>query len=157
MHENILNAEQKSNLELLGKMPEIKGFYLAGGTALALQIGHRYSVDLDFFIAQKFSTTKLLKKLLAHPNCVKQSVSEGTLYIALNNVSCSFIVYLYPLIDQTVSSPWGIPLAPIVDIGAMKINAIGGRGYRRDFVDLYFLARCQLSGKTLRNAMPIQA
>lgn len=141
MHENILNAEQKSNLELLGKMPEIKDFYLAGGTALALQIGHRYSVDLDFFIAQKFSTTKLLKKLLAHPNCVKQSVSEGTLYIALNNVSCSFIVYLYPLIDQTVSSPWGIPLASIVDIGAMKINAIGGRGYRRDFVDLYFLTQ----------------
>lgn len=141
MHENILNPEQKSNLELLGKIPEIKNFYLAGGTALALQIGHRYSVDLDFFIAQKFSTAKLLKKLLAHPNCVKQSLSEGTLYIALNNVSCSFIVYLYPLIDQTVPSPWGIQLASIVDIGAMKINAIGGRGYRRDFVDLYFLAQ----------------
>jgi hypothetical protein len=51
MHENILNAEQKSNLELLGKIPEVKQFYLAGGTALALQIGHRYSADLDFFIA----------------------------------------------------------------------------------------------------------
>ncbi|MCI0696669.1 nucleotidyl transferase AbiEii/AbiGii toxin family protein [candidate division KSB1 bacterium] len=141
MRENILNPEQKSNLELLGKIPEIEQFYLAGGTALALQIGHRYSVDLDFFTARKFSTSKLLKKLLAHSNCVKQSISKGTLYVALNNVSCSFIVYLYPLIDQTVSSPWGVQLASIVDIGAMKINAIGGRGYRRDFVDLYFLAQ----------------
>lgn len=141
MYENILNTEQKSNLELLGKMPEVRRFYLAGGTALALQIGHRYSVDLDFFIAEKFSTTKLLKKLLAQPNCVKQSISKGTLYVKLNNVSCSFIVYLYPLIDQAIPSPWGIQLASIVDIGAMKINAIGGRGYRRDFVDLYFLAQ----------------
>ncbi len=63
MHKNILNAEQKSNLELLGKIPEIKNFYLAGGTALALQIGHRYSVDLDFFIAQKFSTLKKKQKV----------------------------------------------------------------------------------------------
>jgi len=141
MHENILNPEQKSNLELLGKIPEIKQFYLAGGTALALQIGHRYSVDLDFFTARKFSTAKFLKKLLAYPNCAKQSISKGTLYVGLNNVSCSFIVYLYPLIDEPVFSRWGIQLASIVDIGAMKINAIGGRGYRRDFVDLYFLAQ----------------
>ncbi|RIK80268.1 hypothetical protein DCC62_04210 [candidate division KSB1 bacterium] len=49
MQENILRPEQKSDLELLGRIPEIKQFYLAGGTALALQIGHRYSVDLDFF------------------------------------------------------------------------------------------------------------
>jgi hypothetical protein len=141
MHENILNPQQKSNLELLGKIPEIKQFYLAGGTALALQIGHRYSVDLDFFTDRKFSTSKFLKKLLAHPNCAKQSMSKGTLYVTLNNVSSSFIVYLYPLIDESISSSWGIQLASIVDIGAMKINAIGGRGYRRDFIDLYFLAQ----------------
>jgi predicted nucleotidyltransferase component of viral defense system len=141
MRENILNPQQKSNLELLGKIPEIKQFYLAGGTALALQIGHRYSVDLDFFTDRKFSTSKFLKKLLAHPNCAKQSMSKGTLYVTLNNVSSSFIVYLYPLIDESISSSWGIQLASIVDIGAMKINAIGGRGYRRDFIDLYFLAQ----------------
>jgi len=68
-------------------------------------------------------------------------MSKGTLYVTLNNVSCSFIVYLYPLIDESISSSWGIQLASIIDIGAMKINAIGGRGYRRDFVDLYFLAQ----------------
>jgi len=141
MHENILNPEQKSDLELLGRIPEVKQFYLAGGTALALLIGHRYSVDLDFFTTQKFSTTELLKKLLAHPNCVKQSMSEGTLYVELNNVSCSFIYYQYPLIDQTVSSRWQIELASIVDIGAMKVNAIDGRGRRRDFIDLYFITQ----------------
>ncbi|MGH7596450.1 MAG: nucleotidyl transferase AbiEii/AbiGii toxin family protein [bacterium] len=141
MHQNILNPEQKSNLELLGQIPEIKQFYLAGGTALALLIGHRYSVDLDFFTERKFSTTKLLKKLLTFPNCIKQSISKGTLYVELNGVSCSFIVYLYPLIDKTVASPWQIQLASTIDIGAMKVNAIGGRGRRRDFIDLYFMAQ----------------
>lgn len=141
MQENILTPQQKSNLELLGTMPEIKPFYLAGGTALALFLGHRYSEDLDFFSAPKFSTSKLLKKLLAFPNCVKQSVSKGTLYIVLNDVRCSFISYPYPLIDKTISSPWNIEFASIIDIGAMKVNAIGGRGRRRDFVDLYFIAQ----------------
>ncbi|RIK80267.1 hypothetical protein DCC62_04205 [candidate division KSB1 bacterium] len=59
----------------------------------------------------------------------------------MNGVSCSFIAYPYPLIDEPVSSPWGIQLASVKDIGAMKINAIGGRGYRRDFVDLYCLTQ----------------
>lgn len=141
MQENILRPEQKSDLELLGRIPEIKQFYLAGGTALALQIGHRYSVDLDFFSVKKFSTARLLRNLQSAPACIKQSISKGTLYVLLNGVSCSFIAYPYPLIDEPVSSPWGIQLASVKDIGAMKINAIGGRGYRRDFVDLYCLTQ----------------
>lgn len=59
-------------------MPEIQKFYLAGGTALALLIGHRYSEDLDFFTKHKFDTQRFLKKLLALPNCQKQSMSKGT-------------------------------------------------------------------------------
>jgi len=122
-------------------MPEIEKFYLAGGTALALLIGHRYSEDLDFFTEQKFDTQRFLKKLLALPNCQKQSVSKGTVYIVLNGVRSSFIYYQYPLIDQPILSPWQIQLASVIDIGAMKVNAIGGRGVRRDFVDLYFLVQ----------------
>ncbi|NUO84140.1 nucleotidyl transferase AbiEii/AbiGii toxin family protein [candidate division KSB1 bacterium] len=141
MRTDILTAEQKSNLELLGAMPEIEKFYLAGGTALALLIGHRYSEDLDFFTEQKFDTQRFLKKLLALPNCQKQSVSKGTVYIVLNGVRSSFIYYQYPLIDQPILSPWQIQLASVIDIGAMKVNAIGGRGVRRDFVDLYFLVQ----------------
>jgi len=143
MRENILTPEQKSNLELLGKIPELKQFYLAGGTALALLIGHRYSEDLDFFNVRKFSTSKLLKRLLAFPNCLKQSVSKGTLYVVLNNVRCSFISYPYPLIDKTITSLWQIEMASVLEIGAMKVNAIGGRGRRRDFVDLYFMAQAR--------------
>jgi len=141
MRTDILTPEQKSNLELLGAMPEIKRFYLAGGTALALLIGHRYSEDLDFFSEHKFDTARFLKKLLALPNCQKQSVSKGTVYIVLNGVRCSFIYYQYPLIDKTISSPWKIEFASELDIGAMKVNAIGGRGKRRDFVDLYCMAQ----------------
>jgi len=143
MREDILTPEQKSNLELLGKIPEVKQFYLAGGTALALLVGHRYSEDLDFFSERKFSPAKLLKRLLSFPNCVKQSMSKGTLYLVLNNVRCSFIFYQYPLIDQTISSPWKIQMASVLEIGAMKVNAIGGRGKRRDFVDLYFMAQAR--------------
>ncbi len=141
MRTDILTPEQKSDLELLGAMPEVKRCYLAGGTALALLIGHRYSEDLDFFTEQKFDAELLLKRLLSLPNCQKQSLSKGTVYIVLNGVRCSFIYYQYPLIDKTILSPWQIEFASVIDIGAMKVNAIGGRGKRRDFVDLYVMAQ----------------
>jgi predicted nucleotidyltransferase component of viral defense system len=112
-------------------------FILAGGTALTLHLGHRLSVDLDFFTDQTFSTDRLLETLaFFHPD-VRQE-EKNTLTVFIDNVKVSFFHYPYPPMEKSVL--WrGIPLASVLDIAAMKIIAVGQRGTKRDFVDLYFI------------------
>lgn len=141
MQTNILNPEQESALALLKSSPAVGDFYLAGGTALALHLGHRYSEDFDFFTAQPFNIGSLLSELKRLGNCQEVKQSSGTLFIRFESVRCSFISYKYPLLETPVSSSWGFGIVSVREIGAMKIMAIGGRGRRRDFVDLYFIAR----------------
>lgn len=141
MRTNILNQEQKSALALLKDNAEVGKFYLAGGTALALHLGHRYSEDFDFFTAQSFEAETLFRNLQRLGSCQEVSQSPGTLFVQFETIKCSFIFYQYALLDPPVISPWGFGIVSIREIGAMKIMAIGGRGKRRDFIDLYFIAR----------------
>ncbi|MDZ7361479.1 MAG: nucleotidyl transferase AbiEii/AbiGii toxin family protein [candidate division KSB1 bacterium] len=141
MRTNILNQEQKSALALLKGNAEVGKFYLAGGTALALHLGHRYSEDFNFFTEKPFDVETLLRNLQQLGNCQKVTQSPGTLFLQFDSIKCSFIFYKYPLLDAPAMSPWGFSIVSIREIGAMKIMAIGGRGRRRDFVDLYFIAR----------------
>ena len=140
MRTDILNQGQKSALALLKASAEVGKFYLAGGTALAIHLGHRYSEDFDFFTEQKFVPENLLGNLQQFGNCQEVTQSPGTLFLQSESIRCSFILYKYPLLDKPVSYSWGFGLASVREIGAMKIMAIGGRGRRRDFVDLYFIA-----------------
>ncbi len=140
MYLKILNKKQ---IDLLKKLKFLKkyGFYLAGGTALALQIGHRTSLDFDFYTEKKFTPRKLREEFDKKFKTVQEIyISEDTLVLNVNNIGVSFFRYPYPLIKLPQEIE-GILLASIEDIAAMKILAISQRGRRRDFIDIYFLIR----------------
>ncbi len=141
MRTDILNQEQKSALALLKGNSEVAKFYLAGGTALALHLGHRYSEDFDFFTNQQFEAEVLLNSLEQLGNCKEVRQHPGTLFLEFDAIKCSYIFYKYSLLDAPKISEWGFGIVSVREIAAMKIMAIGGRGRRRDFIDLYFIAR----------------
>ena len=115
-------------------------FYLAGGTGLALQLGHRQSVDLDFFSSQPWDSRSLKTDLTALGSLSVRYEDAKTLDGALDDVKISFFAYPYPLLFP-VKSEGGIPLADERDIAAMKLDVVSSRGSRKDFVDLYFLLK----------------
>lgn len=98
MHTNILNTRQIKILEILSQLDFIEDFYLAGGTALALQYGHRESVDFDFFTSEDFSPTDLFAKLNKVIEIEPNYKSEGTLGVFIEQVTCSFFTYEYPIL-----------------------------------------------------------
>jgi len=110
---------------------------LAGGTGLALQFGHRYSEDLDFFRTEAFETDLLIERLANVGPLSIQSRSSGTLHVVLDGLRVGFLGMQAPLVYP--GTPYrGLTLADPRDIAVMKLVAIGGRGSRKDFVDLYF-------------------
>lgn len=127
-------------IQLISDVAEIKQAYLAGGTALALQIGHRISVDLDFFTLHEFKETQLITKLASLPKFIQTGTEQWTIWGKIGRTRFSMFYYKYPLLKPTVSFE-NIQLASLADIAAMKIHAIEDRGTRRDFVDVYFLAK----------------
>ena len=127
-------------IKLISNFPEIKKAYLAGGTALALQLGHRISVDLDFFTQEEFNETETSTKLASISEFVQEGTAKWTIWGKISQTKFSMFYYKYPLLEPT-SSFEGIRLASLADIAAMKIHAIEDRGTRRDFVDVYFLSQ----------------
>lgn len=127
-------------IQLISKIPAIKKAYLAGGTALALQIGHRISVDLDFFTLHEFDEKDLVKRLSASPHFFQDGVAKWTVWGKIGQTKFSMFYYKYPLLDKTKLFE-GLSLASLSDIAAMKIHAIEDRGTKRDFVDVYFLSK----------------
>ncbi|GHT32724.1 hypothetical protein FACS189434_05230 [Bacteroidia bacterium] len=137
---------KESTLLLLKKLQAIPFFSemrLVGGTALALQLGHRNSVDLDFFGKMNFTRGELEHELQKHG--LKTSVrseSELIKIVQIENIKVDFVDYSSVIwLEQAVLSD-GICLAGLKDIGAMKISAITGRGTKKDFIDLFFLLQC---------------
>jgi predicted nucleotidyltransferase component of viral defense system len=130
-------------LETLGKASLLKNFYLAGGTALAILLNYRKSVDLNFFTPVNFKNDRLIKQLFSalKPKPSVISISEGTLYIMYNGVQISFIHYPYKLIDKRIHSAYNIDFAGLKDIAAMKLSAVTGRTAKKDFIDIYFLLK----------------
>lgn len=118
----------------------MKDYYLAGGTGLALQIGHRESVDFDFFAENDVDADKL-EALLNKTGVFRRTYEErNTLYGELNGIRVSFIKYAYPMIQDLIKD-LNFNIAGIKDISAMKLSAILSRGTKKDFVDLYFLLK----------------
>lgn len=130
-------------LELLKKLmaiPQFNELFLVGGTSLALQIGHRKSIDLDLFgsfnleqeefswIFKQFNSVTMINRT---PN-IKTYIIE--------DFKVDFVNYPYSWIDKAILND-GIRLAGMKDIAAMKLSAITGRGTKKDFIDLYFLLR----------------
>jgi len=133
----------KSRMDLLPNLVHIKklGFYLAGGTALALEIGHRQSVDFDFFRKEDFDSGELfetLQNIFSGKECKKTFESKNTLYLEINGVKFSFFGYKYPLIEEVISNEY-LELASPLDIAAMKLFAIQKRAAKKDYTDIYYL------------------
>jgi len=127
-------------IQLVSSIFEIKKAYLAGETALALQLGHRISVDLDFFTQHQFNEVELSVKLASLPEFVQDGTAKLTVWGKIGATKFSIFYYKYPLLEKTLPFE-GIKLASLVGIAAMKIHAIEQRGARRDFVDVYFLLK----------------
>lgn len=143
MHIEILSDAQRRALTSLDNPLAGTDFYLAGGTALSLQVGHRRSVDFDWFIARLEDPEALFQRLKSFKiDFQVQSVSLETAYLTIEGVQISFIGYDYPMLGKKVSLPgFGIQMASIDDIACMKLSAIASRGSRKDFVDLHYLIR----------------
>jgi hypothetical protein len=150
MHLETLAARQPDVLAGIARVEDVRGFYLAGGTALALRYGHRESIDFDFFRAESFDILALDSALtnVFGPHEIIRT-AESTLHVRLLDVSASFFRLPYPLLETVEPTAWGFGLASSRDLAAMKLEAIASRGSRKDFVDLRWLC---LSGMTLEEA-----
>ena len=141
MFEKVLSKNAKESLALLGTLPILKKAYLAGGTALALHLGHRESKDFDFFVRERFNAQNLAKKLAERfPSFELEKVAWGTVMGYIGKTRFTIFFYDYPLLFKPQKF-LGVNVADPRDIAAMKIASISDRGTKRDFVDLYFLIR----------------
>lgn len=139
-------------LELLKEIsskPEMQGFRLVGGTALALQYGHRQSVDLDFFGTPAVPQEDIIDMLSSLGSIVVHNRTDKILQVVLRGIKVDVIDYSrYSWIDNPVMEE-GLTLASPKDIAAMKINAVEGRGSRKDFIDIYMLLQHYTLGELL--------
>jgi hypothetical protein len=150
--EFILTSAQARLLRTIGPFAKTGGFYLAGGTAVALRFGHRRSDDFDWFKAKFERPNTLISEINALGLVLQDpQVDAGTLIGRIDGVKVSFFEYSYPLLDPVDSSAdYGIDLASLRDLGAMKLLAIAQRGSRKDFVDVHELLR---QGRTLTDML----
>jgi len=140
MFVHVLPARAQSNLATIAGTPLASLFYLAGGTAVVLHLGHRLSYDLDFFTLQPFPPDLPRRTLSPLGQLKIDQESEGTFLGIFNDLRVSFFIYHYPLLETPA---WceGIQVAGLADLAAMKLDAISSRGKKRDFVDLHHI--CQ--------------
>lgn len=136
-----LETVESSTLELLKKLqrlPVLEQTRLVGGTALALQLGHRKSIDLDFFGTVDCEAEYLRESIagIASLTILKES-PHIHIYI-VDGIKVDIVNHKYPWLDDVVLEQ-GLRLASVSDIAAMKITAIIGRGTKKDFIDIAFL------------------
>lgn len=139
MHSEAITKGTKSTLAILGKEKILNDCYLSGGTALALQLGHRISFDLDFFTSKKFERKTIIQQLEKFGLVVERE-AWGTILGKIADVKFSLFYYKYPLVFSTLDF-LEINIADKKDVAAMKIDAISSRGSKRDFTDIYFLIK----------------
>ena len=127
-------------LELLKSLMQknyLKQFVLVGGTALALQLGHRFSVDLDFFTIEDFNTEVLMPQLLEDYRVTPSLQLPQTLICEIDNIKVDFIRFKYGFIHP-IKEIDGIRMLSIEDIAPMKLDAINGREARKIFLTFIF-------------------
>lgn len=142
LHLKTIHKDTYDLLKCLSERSELRSFALAGGTALALLLGHRISVDLDFFTNGQFSGAELLENLGKDFDTENCSTSVNSLSLSINHqrssVKVDFIRHNYRLLSPIIVAE-GIRLFSPKDIAAMKLNAIANRGAKKDFYDVFAL------------------
>lgn len=142
-HWEALTPKTRDAFHVCAQLPFIRTFYLAGGTGIALHLGHRFSVDLDFFTDRTESVDgKLrtqLKKRFRDPSLELIHDKDATFVAKWQGVGISFFeLYEQPLVERPINVE-GILLAGLGDIGALKLSAVFSRATRKDLVDLYYI------------------
>ena len=123
----------------LQKFPELKEFHLVGGTYLALQLGHRNSIDIDLFSKNKFDDSDLLNILRKKYSINEIYRRKNAIICLVNNIKTDFIRHDYKILFPPQTEE-GIRFLGLEDITAMKLHAIVQSGKRlKDFIDVYFL------------------
>jgi len=135
----IISPDTFRLIQQLQQLPELKEFYLVGGTALALQLGHRNSIDIDLFSQNDFNAEEI-EEIITPTFSFKATLSKrNTVLAVINNIKTDFIKHAYPLILPPITEE-GITFFSKQDITAMKLHAIIQSGKRlKDFIDIYFL------------------
>lgn len=137
----------EGTLDLINRLMEddqLKSFYLVGGTALALIIGHRISIDIDLFTNQDFDALAMAEYLKKNYDTELRNVNKNSVSGFLEGIKFDIIAHRYPHVKPLIIIQQ-IRMLSLEDIAAMKINAIVGNGSRiKDFIDVYYLLK-QLS------------
>lgn len=141
MHEEILSAVQLTLAETI--LPNFPKFYLCGGTALALQIGHRKSIDFDLATPEEIRPESILRTLQAKGYLPEHTLTAtgDELTIIVQGVKLTFFSFPFPIRPTVSWACAGIRLPEVPVIGSMKAYALGRRSKWKDYVDLYFLLR----------------
>jgi hypothetical protein len=138
LHEEAVAPHTLALIQRLQAVPALGNFFLVGGTSLALQIGHRTSVDIDLFTFENIDVDELIATLQDYQVQVSYR-AKNTLITFIEGVKVDFITHHYPLLENVICEK-GIRMASKADIAAMKVNAIAGNGTRvKDFIDIYYL------------------
>jgi hypothetical protein len=138
-----VSVRQRKLLRTLGPLARGRGFYLAGGTAVALHLGHRRSVDLDWLTGAAMGDPMLLAAACRESigNATTVAAAPGTLHVDVSGIRVSFLEYHYPLLRETTRLEGEeVEIASLDDLACMKLSALVQRGARKDFLDVYALA-----------------
>lgn len=143
-HPEILEPRQAEVLAATAEELVGRGFRLGGGTGLALAMGHRQSIDFDWFTGEPMGDPMRLVRELADGGVALEleSLDAGTVHATLSGVRVSLLEFRYPLVAEPITWPGqNVVVLSLDDIACMKLSAIAQRGARKDFVDLYALLR----------------
>lgn len=139
MHLNILNNDQQQLLPILSKFK--KEFYMVGGTAIALHIGHRLSIDFDLFKNGIIKPKAIIKKFQEQKEKLSVTLNiDGQLNLNCRNVKFTFFEYEFD-VPHAVNIENAIYIPELIDLAAMKAYALGRRSKWKDYVDLYFILK----------------
>ena len=148
MYWNIFDKDRYDLLKKISEGVSIDDYYMIGGTALSLQLGLRESYDFDFCVKSQFNNEILLSELKNIGNVEVLQNQKGTCDVLLNGVQVSFFYYTNKVIKDFVRAEEmpKLKMASVLDIAVMKIVAIGGRGAKKDFFDLYnIIEKCNIT------------
>lgn len=141
LHYETIDSNTLELLKKLQSIPCLEDVRLVGGTSLALQIGHRISVDLDLFGQINTDSDELIESIKTVSNeVIVLKKSDNINIFTINGVKVDIVNYKYPWLRESLIED-GIRLASKDDIAAMKVNAIIGRGTKKDFIDMAFLLK----------------
>lgn len=138
LHYTTIQPRTLQLLKQLQQLDILQDFILVGGTSLALQIGHRISIDLDLFTTSTIDISTIPNYINQFGNLRIVNQTPYILNLYIDDIKVDFVAYRYPFLTPFIIQD-GLKLATITDIAAMKLAAIVGRGSRKDFIDLFFI------------------